>query len=114
MNGPASRSKSPRSDRRTSIWNSGSLGAPRGRPSSNGTQREREGLILSVCSRTRLIPAVGIPSASMWCCSPPTARVQFGQTGIRITAVTPSSFRSLATWDAVSFMRVGSVAPINE
>jgi len=48
----------------TRRWNAASLGAPNGRPSSNGTHKARGGRVRSVCGRTRLIATVGMPSTS--------------------------------------------------
>ncbi len=62
--GPLSRSSSRSAARITRFWNAGSPGGPKGRPSSNGTQSARGGLVFSVCGRIRLIATVAIPSSS--------------------------------------------------
>ena len=112
--GPCVRASRPSAVSSTRRWNSGSSGAPMGRPKSNGTQSARGGFICSVCSRTRLISTVAMPSSSINRASPPTARVQFGQTGVKKTALTPSSFKSPAKWRALSSSASGSVAPMKE
>ena len=57
-------SSSCKAARITRFWNAGSFGGPKGRPSSNGTQSARGGLVFSVCGRIRLIATVGMPSSS--------------------------------------------------
>ena len=64
MTGPSRRSSRPSAARSTRRWKSGSWGAPNGRPSSNGTHRNRGSSIRSVLTRTRLMPVVAMPSSS--------------------------------------------------
>ena len=106
--GPSGLSSSASAAAMTRCWNAGSPGAPRGRPRGKGTQSERGGAIASVCSRTRLIPVVDRPSDSRKCESALTARVQFGQTGVRKTESTPSPCRSDASSRALGPYSVGS------
>ena len=62
--GPFGASSNSNTPRRTRVCHAASPGTPNGRPSSKGTHSARGGLILSVCSRIRLIWVVEIPSSS--------------------------------------------------
>lgn len=112
--GPLDASKSFKAASSTFVWNEASLGTPRGRPNSKETHRARGGLMISVCSRMRLICVVGTPSSSKKWASAPTARVQNGQTGTSRIASTRSFLRRLTRSRAVGSMSLGSVAPIKE
>ena len=80
----------------------------------NGTHNAREGWIAAVCSRIRLICAVGTPSRSMKWPSAPTAHVHAGQTGTSRTASTPSSFIRPASSRAFGSNACIGEAPMNE
>ena len=62
--GPSVRSSNLRAVSKTRRWNTGSMGGPKGRPSSNGTHSARGGRVFSVCGRIRLIETVARPSSS--------------------------------------------------
>ena len=62
--GPSVRSSNLRAVSKTRRWNTGSMGGPKGHPSSNGTHSARGGRVFSVCGRIRLIETVARPSSS--------------------------------------------------
>ena len=112
ITGPSRRSSKPSARINTRRWNSGSPGSPNGRPSWKGVHSPRGGRVRSICGRTRPIATVGVPRASNMCASALTARVQSGQTGHRMMALTRSACSALAILLAASTMAAGSVDPI--